>query len=1031
MSALHAHFALRRLLPFLAVAAHHLLMPMAMAVSLTNLTVGDVLTPPGYITSPSGVFAFGFRAHDTDPAKFILATWFLFGDGNSSSSSLQAPQPQSVVWFAKESAMGATPNATARSVLSITNDGQLTLTDGSSQVLWTTSTAGTRRGSVLTLSDSGSVRFLGEDGHAVLWDCFWHPTDTLLPGQTLQGMLFSKRTDTEFATGRFSLAAQEDGNVVLCADLFTGDLMHNAYWATGTNVPGGNTTITFDAGTASATRSPPPPETATTTSSSPGWTPTASYVPTPDLIKPAARTRRGPEVKPQTGTVQSMCGPGSYCVETKERLSCMCPPGYTYIDAQHTDSGCTPAFVPQSCDLASSRDDKSSGEFSLVELANTTWEISSYYKKFPSVTEEQCRQYYLNDCFCTAALMINGSYCEEVGALANGRQGNDVTMMNALIKVRKGNGSTSHMETVPSASTARNKMARPYKIVTICLGSLFVMITVGILVVAQHYLGRRNRENQQPLCSSVRAFSRKELYQATNGFEKLLGKGSFGEVYKGTVRSPQPHLIAVKKLLDSNEYSEQEFANEVQSIGQIHHRNLVRMIGYCKQGKHRMLVFELMPGGSLRSLLLNPETKRPGEPRPPSPAPTIHCDIKLVDNILLDDHGIPRITDFGISKLLGSQQVHTTVTHVRGTRGYIAPEWLRGDARVDTKVDVYSFGVVLLEMICCRRCQEPVTVDTSHDDDDGGYDETVTLFGWAAQLVCARRVELLLHGDDADVVEDIEMVEKFARVALWCMEPNPLLRPTMHQVVQMLETRDGAQVEALPDPASSLLYLSSPSPRHWSHLKAVTTHHRRPWTVPSTLYIHSGNYYSKPHTGYNGQIGFHCVTRNREPAAVDELYQATNGFDKLLGKGSFGEVYKGTIRSPQPHVIAVKKLIDSNKYREQEFANEVQTVGGATFGAEESGHHHRSNQDQPFQDSKQTRAFQARLVASLGTDMLALPGHFGLNKIFLAPRKERNWLTCSGELLISRASQARRAREELEKAFACFWESAKLARRLW
>jgi serine/threonine protein kinase len=240
------------------------------------------------------------------------------------------------------------------------------------------------------------------------------------------------------------------------------------------------------------------------------------------------------------------------------------------------------------------------------------------------------------------------------------------------------------------------------------------------------------------------------------------------------------------------------------------------MIGYCKEGSHRMLVFEFMPGGSLRSFLFNPERRPPWRWRAEAAvaiargleylhdgcsAPIIHCDIKP-DNILLDDRGVPRITDFGISKLLGTQQVHTTVTHVRGTRGYIAPEWLLGDGHVDTKADVYSFGVVLLELICCRRCQEPVMVDPPRGVED---DETVTLFGWAAQLVGARRTELMLHGDDdagVDSAEDMERVDRFARVALWCVEPNPLLRPTMHQVVQMLETSDRAQVQALriPDP---------------------------------------------------------------------------------------------------------------------------------------------------------------------------------------------------------------------------------------
>ncbi|CAO2176856.1 unnamed protein product [Urochloa humidicola] len=789
------------------------------AVARTNLTAGDTMTPPGYITSPSGGFAFGFRAHDADPDKFILATWFLLG-----GDGLRAPPPVSVVWFAKEySSMGATPNATARSILSIPADGQLTLTDGSRE-LWRATTASTQRGSVLVLRDSGNAQFLSDGNGGVLWESFGYPTDTLLPGQSIKGFLFSKRADSEFATGRFSLAAQNDGNVVLYADLFTGDILQNAYWATGTNGPNGNTTINFDDrgrlsytlydGTVHSLISPP-------STSAGGIAGSSDYLQfarmDPDgIVRTYAHPRNGVEntsswavtgtlpseggCELKTARMQGMCGPGSYCVETKERLRCLCPTGYAYVDAQHQDSGCTPAFEPQSC--GGGDDDTTAsggGEFSLVEMPNTTWEISIYYKKFPAVTEQQCRDHCLADCFCAAALMIGGSDCAEVGALAYGRQGSGVAT-TALIKVRNNQGNTtSHM----SSARTRKTKPRPHMIITICLASLLAITVSGL--VAQHYYRARNRviSQQQPLSSSVRAFSWKELYEATDGFKELLGKGSFGEVYKGTLRSPQPHHIAVKKLIDSNEYSEQEFANEVQSIGQIHHRNLVRMIGYCKEGKHRMLVFEFMPGGSLRGYLFNPDKRPQWRWRAEAAltiarvvgleylhdgcsAPIIHCDIKP-DNILLDVRGVPRITDFGISKLLGNQQVHTTVTHVRGTRGYIAPEWFRGDARVDTKADVYSFGVVLLEMICCRRCQEPVVVAPSSQGGSGD-DETVTLFGWAAQLVGTRRAEVMLHGDTGvDTVEDVERVDRFARVALWCIETNPLLRPTMHQVVQMLE----------------------------------------------------------------------------------------------------------------------------------------------------------------------------------------------------------------------------------------------------
>uniref|UniRef100_A0ACD5WT69 Uncharacterized protein n=1 Tax=Avena sativa TaxID=4498 RepID=A0ACD5WT69_AVESA len=800
----------------LAMVHHHQPRLLVVASAATsNLTAGVSMAPPSYITSPSGVFAFGFRALDvSNPGKFLLATWFRSHDdaGSDAGQASSSSQLQSVVWFAKQSSSAAL--ATAQSVLSVTADGRLVLadtTDGGNQVLWRAPVIPNLASeSLLLLLDSGNLQLLAAGGGPgnVLWESFSYPTDTLLPGQSLamdaksQGKLISKRTDTEFTTGRFTMGIQTDGNVVLYVDLLSGNSPENAYWQAHTDTTDGNTTVTLDEQDGSlnytlhngTVQSLIPPQMGTADPA--GKSHKFARMDPDGIVRVYARAKDtswsvsgafpSDGCNKWTSGLQGVCGPGSYCTEQKDRLRCVCPDGYTYADPQHTDSGCTPEFVPQSCD-----GENNTGKYTLVDLPNTTWKTSIYYKKFSSVTEDQCRDYCLNDCYCTAALIVGATDCVEVAALTNGRQASDVTT-KALIKVRQ--SSSNHQAARASSARAKTIVA-----VTVCVA--FVLLAVAGGFLAKHYLGK-DIESEGLL--NVRAFSWKELHKATNGFEKLLGKGSFGEVYQGKLRSPRRRLIAVKRLINSNEYSEREFSNEVQSIGQIHHRNLVRMIGYCKEGRHRMLVLEFMPGGSLRSFLFKPE-------RPPwswraeaalgiargieylhdgCASPIIHCDIKP-DNILLDDMNAPKITDFGISKLLGDQQVHTTVTNIRGTRGYIAPEWFRSEARIDTKADVYSFGVVLLEMICCRKCQDPLF------DQDGS--ETVTLFGWAGQLVSNQRTELILHKDDADAVADLERVKRFARVAFWCIEPNPSLRPTMHHVVQMLETVV-AEPEVLPDP---------------------------------------------------------------------------------------------------------------------------------------------------------------------------------------------------------------------------------------
>ncbi|KAM0918990.1 hypothetical protein ACQ4PT_008418 [Festuca glaucescens] len=312
---------------FLAVLVHHHQpRPLLVAAApTTNHMAGLSMTPPNYITSLSGVFAFGFRALDaSNPGKFLLDD---DGDGQASSFS----QLQSVVLFAKQSSTAAL--ATAQSVLSVTTEGQLELTDitnGGNQVLWRPEIPNLKRGSLFVLLDTGNLQFLGDGG--VLWESFSHPRDTLVPGQSLaQGQLISRRADTDFTTGRFSMDVQTDGNVVLYVYVPSGNTARDAYWQTNTDGPNSNTTVTFDdqGGLVQSLISPMAADTASKSykfarmdpdgivrsknagGNNTSWTVSGSF-PTDGCGK-------------RTSGLQGMCGPGSYCTEQKDRLRCMCP----------------------------------------------------------------------------------------------------------------------------------------------------------------------------------------------------------------------------------------------------------------------------------------------------------------------------------------------------------------------------------------------------------------------------------------------------------------------------------------------------------------------------------------------------------------------------------------------------------------------------------------------------------------------------------------------------------------------------------
>uniref|UniRef100_A0A0D9VGV9 non-specific serine/threonine protein kinase n=1 Tax=Leersia perrieri TaxID=77586 RepID=A0A0D9VGV9_9ORYZ len=288
-------------------------------------------------------------------------------------------------------------------------------------------------------------------------------------------------------------------------------------------------------------------------------------------------------------------------------------------------------------------------------------------------------------------------------------------------------------------------------------------------------------------------YTLKELEAATEMFadENVIGEGGYGIVYHGVLENGTE--VAVKNLLNNRGQAEKEFKVEVEAIGRVRHKNLVRLLGYCAEGNQRMLVYEYVDNGNLEQWLH-------GDVGPVSPLSwdsrmkiilgtakglmylheglepkVVHRDVKS-SNILLDKHWNAKLSDFGLAKLLGSERSYVT-TRVMGTFGYVAPEYA-GTGMLNETSDVYSFGILIMEIISGR-----VPVDYNRPPGE------VNLVDWLKTMVSTR---------NSDGVVDPKMpqkptsraLKKALLVALRCVDPDASKRPKVGHVIHMLEVDD-------------------------------------------------------------------------------------------------------------------------------------------------------------------------------------------------------------------------------------------------
>lgn len=356
--------------------------------------------------------------------------------------------------------------------------------------------------------------------------------------------------------------------------------------------------------------------------------------------------------------------------------------------------------------------------------------------------------------------------------------------------------------TQPSSGSGKKKVVIP--VVSVLCGLILV------LAFGYWYLRRRRKRNfikkwransnlgsaLESISSSTTLikFSFDEIKASTKNFSRvnIIGMGGYGNVYKGVL--PDGSEVAVKRFKNCSVAGDASFAHEVEVIASVRHVNLVALRGYCItttpfEGHQRIIVCDLMKNGSLHDHLFGSTSKKLSWPIRQKVAlgmarglaylhygaqpAIIHRDIKA-SNILLDENFEAKVADFGLAKFTPEGMTHIS-TRVAGTMGYVAPEYaLYG--QLSERSDVYSFGVVLLELLSGKKALL-------------AYNEgqPTLVADWAWALVRERRALDVIEDNMPELGEPAVM-EKYVLVAVLCSHPQLYARPTMDQVVKMLDT---------------------------------------------------------------------------------------------------------------------------------------------------------------------------------------------------------------------------------------------------
>ncbi|MCD9645702.1 hypothetical protein HAX54_034828 [Datura stramonium] len=529
-------------------------------------------------------------------------------------------------------------------------------------------------------------------------------------------------------------------------------------------------------------------------------------------------------VGPEDGCrVPYVCGGLGVC--TSNVLSgnpkCSCPANFNL--RSHNSSSCVPSdssySLPVSCNSTSYSNLSNSSSMLYIRLGfGLDYFTTDFTKPFRfAVNLSVCQNLCSVDCSCLAIFYANSSgSCykleDEIGSIMLRTSRNNDLL--GFVKIRVGVSTTLGDNDNFDQESADFPLVG---IVILPITGIFLLMALGFILWRRsrpQRMGKIRSKKSQPSSSSedldvfsipglpVR-FEYKQLEAATDNFKTQIGTGGFGAVYKGVL--PDNTLVAVKKIINLGIQGQRDFCTEIAIIGNIHHINLVKLKGFCAQERQRLLVYEYMNRGSLDRTLFGNVPVLEWQERVEIALGSarglaylhsgceqkiVHCDVKP-ENILLHDNFQAKISDFGLSKLLNREQ-SSLITTMRGTRGYLAPEWLTSSA-ISDKTDVYSFGMVLLEIVsgrknCSLRTQSHSLDDTAtRDHSSSSSAHGLSYFPLFALEMHEQGRYLELADPKLEGRVSAGDIEKFVRVALCCVHEEPSLRPTMVSVVSMLE----------------------------------------------------------------------------------------------------------------------------------------------------------------------------------------------------------------------------------------------------